>query len=349
MASLYQVKASAGSGKTYDLTRRFLCLLAACGAPAPAAAASCGLGTGPSGWDEILAITFTNAAAGEMRDRVIGRLKAIALGTPEKGIPLTPDMAARWLDVILRDLASLNIRTIDSLLHAIVRSAALQLDLPPDFQPAFVSMDAVTPYLDTLLNQASQGNEKMEKLLRDLLERRGLIEDSSIRNEKARVAEKELRRNMYHNTQVMLKNYRDIVWALECFPGETAQELEQPLKDVDALLSAVDAQIAMGNAKLEHRLLSIRKSRLLLDRINEALTVLRHKPGNGEMLYNIIFQTFITPDKPSHSEILYRLDISERHYYRLRQQAVNILSIRLWTAPQGCLDAWLEILTLLEG
>ena len=150
MASLYQVKASAGSGKTYDLTRRFLCLLAACGAPGPAAASSCGLGSGPSGWDEILAITFTNAAAGEMRDRVIGRLKAIALGTPEQDIPLTPGMAARWLEVILRDLASLNIRTIDSLLHAIVRSASLQLDLPPDFQPAFVSMDAVTPYLETL-------------------------------------------------------------------------------------------------------------------------------------------------------------------------------------------------------
>ena len=89
---------------------------------------------------------------------------------------------------------------------------------------------------------SDQGQGPSQKLLRDLLERRGLIEDSSIRNEKARVAEKELRRNMYHNTQVMLKNYRDIVWALECFPGETAQELEQPLKDVDALLSAVDAQ-----------------------------------------------------------------------------------------------------------
>ena len=60
----------------------------------------------------------------------------------------------------------------------------------------------------------------------------------------------------------------------------------------------VDTQVALGNAKLEHRLLSIRKSRLLLDRINEALTVLRHKPGNGELMYNIIFQTFITPDKP---------------------------------------------------
>ena len=47
----------------------------------------------------------------------------------------------------------------------------------------------------------------------------------------------------------------------------------------------MDTQVALGNAKLEHRLLSIRKSRLLLDRINEALTVLRHKPGNGELMY----------------------------------------------------------------
>ena len=182
-----------------------------------------------------------------------------------------------------------------------------------------------------------------------LLERRGIVEDPSIVNEKARQAEQALRRNMYHNTQMMLKHYRDIVWALECFPQQVAEELDRPLRDLDTLLSAVDTQLAMGNAKLEHRLLGIQKSRLLLDRINEALTVLRHKPGNGEMMYNIIFQTFLTPEKLTHTEILYRLSISDRHYYRLRQQAVNILSIRLWTAPAGCLDAWLELLTLLEG
>lgn len=182
-----------------------------------------------------------------------------------------------------------------------------------------------------------------------LLERRGIVEDHSIVNEKARQAEQALRRNMYHNTQMMLKHYRDIVWALECFPEQVAEELDRPLKDLDALLSMVDTQLAMGNTRLEHRMLSIKQSRLLLDRINDALTVLRQKPGNGEMMYNIIFQTFVTPDKLTHQEILYRLDISDRHYYRLRQQAVNILSIRLWTAPVGCLDAWLEILTLLEG
>ena len=57
-----------------------------------------------------------------------------------------------------------------------------------------------------------------QEQLRDLLERRGIVANPDIPNAKARQAEQELRRNMYHNTQVMLKHYRDIVWALECFP-----------------------------------------------------------------------------------------------------------------------------------
>lgn len=92
----------------------------------------------------------------------------------------------------------------------------------------------------------------------------------------------------------------------------------------------------------------MKKSRLLMDRINEAITVLRQKPKNGQKMYDIIFQTYITPEKLTHDELLYRLDISDRHYYRLRQQAINILSIRLWAAPSGSLDAWLEVLVLLE-
>lgn len=182
-----------------------------------------------------------------------------------------------------------------------------------------------------------------------MLERRGFVADQSIMSKKAQVTEQKMRRKMYHNTQLMLKHYRDIVWALECFPGQVAEELNQPLGDLDALLGAVDTQLAIGNMRLEHRMQSIKQSRVLLDRINDALTVLRQKPGNGEMMYNIIFQTFLTPEKLTHAEILYRLDISDRHYYRLRQQAMSILAIRLWTAPAGCLDAWLEVLTLLEG
>jgi len=58
---------------------------------------------------------------------------------------------------------------------------------------------------------------------------------------------------------------------------------------------------------------------------------------------------YITPEQLNHNELLYRLDISSRHYYRIRQQAINILSIRLWAVPAQELDAWLEILTLLEA
>ena len=57
---------------------------------------------------------------------------------------------------------------------------------------------------------------------------------------------------------------------------------------------------------------------------------------------------FITPDKLTQANILYRLDLLDRHYYRLRKQATNILSTRLRTAPVGCLDAWMEVLTLLD-
>ena len=120
---------------------------------------------------------------------------------------------------------------------------------------------------------------KTEQLL-SLLERRGVVADVSIANEKARQAEQAMRRNMYHNTTLMLKYYRDIVWALECFPEQVAEELDRPLKDLDALLSTVDTQLAMGNSKLERRLQNVKQSRILLDRINDALTVLRHKPGN---------------------------------------------------------------------
>lgn len=94
---------------------------------------------------------------------------------------------------------------------------------------------------------------------------------------------------------------------------------------------------------------SVRKSRLLMDRVNDALTILKRKPGNGAKMYELIYLTYLAPDKLSHTDLLYRLDISTRHYYRLRQQAITILSIRLWSAPASEVDSWLEVLTLLEN
>lgn len=182
----------------------------------------------------------------------------------------------------------------------------------------------------------------------NLLTRRGILGDTEIDDDKIREAQKEKKRHTYHNTEMLLQHYREIVWALECFPSTIVDELDRPLDNLDAILSYVDVEMSLDNRKLESRIESIKKSRILLDRVNEALTVLKKKPDNGEKMYNLIYQTYLVPEKLSHAEILFRLGISTRHYYRLRQQAIGILSIRLWAAPAAEVDSWLEVLTLLE-
>ena len=196
--------------------------------------------------------------------------------------------------------------------------------------------------------EEQQIQEKSDAFIR-ILTQRGILGNDQIKDERIRQAQQEKQRRMYHNTRLLLEQYRNIAWALECFPDTIAAELDHPLGNLDSLLGNMDLEMGLGNRKLESRLESVKKSRLLLDRVNEALTVLKRKPDNGPKMYELIYQTYLAPEKLSHADLLYRLDISSRHYYRLRQQAITILSIRLWSAPSNEVDSWLEILTLLES
>ena len=172
----------------------------------------------------------------------------------------------------------------------------------------------------------------------ELLTKRGILGDSSIDDDRVRQAKKEKKKSMYHNTLLLLQHYRTILWTLECFPSSVAEELDRPLKE-----------LGMNNRKLEGRMESVRRSRLLVDRLNDAVSILKAKPVNGHKMYDIIYMTFLGPDKLMHEELLYRLDISARHYYRLRTQAINIIALRLWSAPAGEVDSWLEVLSILEN
>lgn len=182
-----------------------------------------------------------------------------------------------------------------------------------------------------------------------LLTTQGLLEDNSIQDEERRKAQQERLQKLYHNTQMLLSHYRDIAWVLESFPESVAQELDQPFGKLDTLLDRMDAEAGMGNRKLESRMDSMRKSRLLLDRINEALTVLKNKPGNGSRLYELIYLTYIVPEKIRHTDLLFRLDLSSRQYYRLREEAISIISIRLWSVPEGELEKLMTLVKILEA
>ena len=183
----------------------------------------------------------------------------------------------------------------------------------------------------------------------EMLTKRGLIGDKRIVSDKARDAQQQKNKMAYHNTQLLLKHYRTIAWMLECFPDTIAEELDQPFEGIDKIIDHIDFERAYGNRKLENRLESVQKTRLMLDRVNEALTVLKKKPKDGEQLYQLIYLTYITEEKLTLVEILFRLAVSSRQYYRLRQDAINILSLRLWSAMTKEGDFWIEMLSLLEN
>ena len=180
------------------------------------------------------------------------------------------------------------------------------------------------------------------------LTHRGILGDTRIDDERARAIKQQKTKNAYHNTKLLLKHYRTIAWLLECFPDTIAQELDQPFDRLDELIDRLDMEMAIGNKKLENRLAGIEKSRMILDRVNEALTILKKKPEDGQKLYELIYLTFIAPETLNHSELLYRLNLSSRHYYRCREQAINILSLRLWSSPAKEVDFWLELLAVLD-
>ncbi len=177
MGQLEQITASAGSGKTYTLILRFLELLAAADRRGELALRDlaghdpAGAGKRPHAWPEILAATFTNAAASEMKERLVRELKKYALSGPQQegAAPalFSPAEADERLDIMLRRFGSLNIRTIDSLLTMLVRLSALDLGLPPDFQPVFD--DGLPAHFELFFDEAQEvarsGDETLQGLL----------------------------------------------------------------------------------------------------------------------------------------------------------------------------------------
>ena len=182
-----------------------------------------------------------------------------------------------------------------------------------------------------------------------MLTRRGLLKDQEINDEKVQKARQEYLQKAFHNTELLLENYRMIRWVLACCPDEIASELDAPMGNIDELIEKMDIHICIGDKKAENRMRGAVKTRLLMDRVNDALTVLKMKPQNGRKLYDLIYVTFLQEESWTHSQIIDHLEISTRTYYRLRKEAVEVISTRLWATPNSALDSWFEVLALVES
>jgi ATP-dependent exoDNAse (exonuclease V) beta subunit len=142
--STFQVyNASAGSGKTFTLVKEYLKVLLN----------SDDIYT----FQKILAITFTNKAAGEMKERVLHNLQEFSEGKKNDlarliieetaiEVSIIQKRSQKILAVILQNYSAFSITTIDSFTHKLVKSFAFDVDLSLNFE---VEMDALS-----LLNEA---------------------------------------------------------------------------------------------------------------------------------------------------------------------------------------------------
>ncbi len=155
-SSTFQIyNASAGSGKTFTLVKEYLIILLT--------AKDVFL------FQKILAITFTNKAAGEMKERVLNNLQSFA--EKEESVILTlildetnldrqtiQKRSEKIIDAILQNYASFSITTIDSFTHKIIKSFAFDLGLSLNFEVEMDAVSLLSEAVDVLVSKI--GNNK---------------------------------------------------------------------------------------------------------------------------------------------------------------------------------------------
>ncbi|MDP2415078.1 exodeoxyribonuclease V subunit beta [Daejeonella sp.] len=130
--ALKLVRASAGSGKTFALTAHYLVLLF----------------SGKGKYREILAVTFTNKATAEMKERILGALEELARfgyekskfsailkeNYPELGDQEVRAKASEIYAGILHDYSRFSVSTIDGFVQQLIRSFAFELNIDSGYK-----------------------------------------------------------------------------------------------------------------------------------------------------------------------------------------------------------------------
>ncbi|MEM8847987.1 MAG: UvrD-helicase domain-containing protein [Bacteroidota bacterium] len=159
--------ASAGSGKTYSLTKKYLQLLLS--------------GNSPTRFKRMLAITFTNKAVGEMKSRILESLFEFSQPNILENendmfrdlcseIALSPQQmqkrCAFILKQILHNYAFFEISTIDKFNHKLIKTFARDLQLSQNFEVE-LSIDVL---LDKAISNLLERTGENEDLTRALLD-----------------------------------------------------------------------------------------------------------------------------------------------------------------------------------
>lgn len=159
MGNLKIYQASAGSGKTYTLAFEYILLLF----------------KHNEAYRNILAVTFTNKAAGEMKGRILEKLYLMSVGKEndyslkvQKILHIDPEeikvKSNRILKFILHNYSRFSIQTIDSFFQKIIRSFAMELGLQYSYALQLNITKVLNSSVDALLLN-SNTDEELRKWL----------------------------------------------------------------------------------------------------------------------------------------------------------------------------------------
>ncbi|MDU8884762.1 UvrD-helicase domain-containing protein [Yeosuana sp. MJ-SS3] len=164
--------ASAGSGKTFTLVKEYLMLL---------------LGKKSNdAFKNILAVTFTNKAVGEMKERIIEALKKFSsktiLENPNdmfqmivKELEISPEdlqqKAKAVLTSILYNYSAFNISTIDGFTHKLIQTFAHDLKVPLNFEVELDQDALINDAVNKLINKAGTDKALTKILVEFALEK----------------------------------------------------------------------------------------------------------------------------------------------------------------------------------
>ena len=157
------LNASAGSGKTYNLVKEYICLLITDEKDF-------------TRFSRIIAMTFTNKASIEMKTRIVKALDELSF--PEKYLEKSTEYASKIalelnitveqvhnrskkvLQNILHRYEDFFVMTIDKFNLKLIRSFSRDLDLPNDFEVILNETEVIEQVVDLLLNQLGKENLK---------------------------------------------------------------------------------------------------------------------------------------------------------------------------------------------
>ncbi|MEJ2162735.1 MAG: UvrD-helicase domain-containing protein, partial [Robiginitalea sp.] len=163
---------SAGSGKTFTLAREYLKLLLRPGAQ--------------QAYRHILAITFTNKAVGELKERILkslmefskegGRSEILPMFLSVKdalGIDAAElrERSKKVLQDLLHNYAFFDVSTIDRFNHRVLRTFAQDLELQSNFEVVLDTDSLLMQAVDILVSRAGTHPKLTETLIEFALEK----------------------------------------------------------------------------------------------------------------------------------------------------------------------------------